>query len=175
VALELAARRAGLVRAAVAWEPPYLPLVPEPDRETLIRVAALVERAHAARGPAGAARVFMDIVSPGAWDRLRPIQRETLEAEGDGVLADAAMPGLDPDGLRAIGVPVRLGTGDASEPVYAPIAGALAQRIPGATVTVLPGLRHFAPIVTPGPVADLVRAVLAPSSDPSPPTQEPIP
>jgi O-succinylbenzoic acid--CoA ligase len=175
VALELAARRTDLARAVVAWEPPYLPLAPEPDRETLIRVAALVQRAHAARGRAGAARVFMDIVSPGAWDRLRPIQRETLEAEGDGVLADAAMPGLDPEGLRAIGVPVRLGTGDASEPVYAPIAAAIAQRIPGATATVLPGLRHFAPIVTPGPVADLVRAVLAPSSDPSPPTQEPIP
>jgi O-succinylbenzoic acid--CoA ligase len=175
VALELAARDPGLVRAVAAWEPPYLPLAAEADRDALLRVAGLVRRAHAARGPAGAARVFMDIVSPGAWDRLRSAQREALEAEGDGVLADAAMPDLDAESLRAIRVPVRLGTGDASEPVYAPITAALATRIPGATVTVLPGLRHFAPIVTPGPVADLVRTLLPPASTPSPPTQEPIP
>jgi O-succinylbenzoic acid--CoA ligase len=175
VGLELAARRPELVRALAAWEPPYLPLASEPDREQLVRVASLVQRAHAAHGSAGAARVFMEVVSPGAWERLRPAQREALEAEGNGVLADAAMPGLDPDGLRAIHIPVRLGTGDASEPIYAPIAAALATRIPGATVAALPGLRHFAPIVTPGPVADLVRSLLLPSSDPSPSTQEPIP
>ena len=43
----------------------------------------------------------------------------------------------------------------ASEPFYMPIAAALRSRIPGARVEKLPGLRHFAPIMTAGPVAVL--------------------
>lgn len=179
VALELAARHPELVRGVVAWEPPYIPLAPLPDREQLARVAHLVGRAHASRGRAAAARIFMGTVSPGAWERLRPAQQELLGDEGDGVLADAAMPDLDPDGLARIGAPVILGTGTASEPFYAPIAEAIRERVPGARVEHLSGLRHFAPIVNAGPVADLVRPLLAtdPSADPAPMSiaQEPSP
>ena len=172
VGLELAARRPELVRALVAWEPPYLPLAADGEREQLIRVASLVRRAHAARGPAGAARAFMDLVSPGAWERLRPVQQQALGEAGDGVLADAAMPDLDPDGLGRIPIPVVLGTGGASEPFYAPIAVAVAGRIRGATVRSLPDLRHYAPIVSAGAVADLVRPFLPSTADPPPSLQE---
>jgi pimeloyl-ACP methyl ester carboxylesterase len=171
VALELAGRSPERVRAVVAWEPPYVPLAPEPDRAQLERVATLVARTHASRGPAGAARAFMDVVSPGAWDRLRPAQQEALGREGDGVLADAAMTGLDPAILDAIRAPVVLGTGGASEPFYDPIARAIAERIPGARVDVLPDLRHHAPILSAGPVAALIRPLLVLR----PPHQERIP
>jgi len=167
VALELAACRSGMVRGVVAWEPPYIPLAPLPERDQLARVADLVRRAHGSRGPAGAARLFMDTVSPGAWERLRPAQQEALGAEGDGVLADAAMPDLEPDGLAHIRVPVVLGAGGASEPFYAPIAEAIRQMVPGARLERLPGLRHFAPIVSAGPVAELIRPLLTRSADPA--------
>ncbi len=51
----------------------------------------------------------------------------------------------------------------ASEPFYAPIADALAARIPGARRAELPALRHTAPITDPGAIADAVRAALAPA------------
>ena len=174
VALELAAHHPTVVRGVVAWEPPYIPLAPLPERDRLARVADLVLQAHRSRGPAGAARLFMDTVSPGAWERLRPAQQEALGAEGDGVLADAAMPELAPDSLARIRVPVVLGIGGASEPFYAPIAEAIRDLIPGTRLARLPGLRHHAPIVTAGPVADLVRPMLAAAHPQRPPTaQEP--
>ncbi len=175
VGLELSARHPGLVAGLMAWEPPYMPLAPTDDRGRLERVAALVARAHAQRGPGAAVRVFMDVVSPGAWERLRPAQQAALEATGDGVLADVAMRGLEPGGLRAIRAPVVLGTGGASEAFYAPIAAAVAARIPGAAVRSIAGLGHSAPIVTPGPIAALVRSLIPPSSVSPPSRQEPAP
>ncbi|MFN8621645.1 MAG: alpha/beta fold hydrolase [Chloroflexota bacterium] len=175
VALELAARHPDRATAVVAWEPPYVPVAPAPERDVLTHVAAAVVHAHATDGPSAAAHAFMDVVSPGAWDKLRPVQQEALGAEGDGVLADAAMSGLDPAALDLVRCPVVIGTGTASEPFYAPIAAALAARIPGATVATLPDLRHYAPIVTAAPVAALARPFLLtdPPIDPSQP--EPAP
>ena len=59
-------------------------------------------------------------------------------------LAPALVQALDPDSLRRIGVPVSIVLGDA-DPVASPatnglVAGAL---IPGARVTVLPGVGHY--------------------------------
>jgi pimeloyl-ACP methyl ester carboxylesterase len=54
-----------------------------------------------------------------------------------------------------------LATGGASDDYYAPIADALARRIPGARRVTLPGLRHVAPITDPRPIADLIREQLA--------------
>ena len=71
-------------------------------------------------------------------------------------------------------MPALLGTGGASEPFYAPIAAAVAERVPGSRVQDLPGLRHFAPIVTPGPFAGLVLPFLAGLAmlEPTPPAEE---
>jgi pimeloyl-ACP methyl ester carboxylesterase len=70
------------------------------------------------------------------------------------------MSGLDPEGLARIVCPVTILTGSASEPFYAPIAGALEARIPGARHVELAGLRHTAPIIDPAPIAAAVRAAL---------------
>jgi pimeloyl-ACP methyl ester carboxylesterase len=173
VALSLAAARPDLVRAVMAWEPPWIPLAPPADRTRLAGVAARVEEAHRSGGRAAAARSFMEVVSPGAWERLRGSAQDALAASGDGVLADAAMPGLDTDGLSRIAAPVVIGTGAESEAAYAPIADALVRRIPGARVESLTGLRHAAPIVAPTAIAQLVRPLLGPV--PAPVAQEPTP
>jgi len=70
------------------------------------------------------------------------------------------MTGLDPDGLGSIACPVTILTGAASERFYAPIADALAARIPGARRVDLPGLRHTAPITEPAAIAAAVRSAL---------------
>ena len=158
VALELAARHPARVVAVAAWEPPYIPLLSEPERGRLLGVAGLVAGAHASGGSSAAAEAFIEVVSgPGAWQHLRPAQRAAIEAAGDGALADAAMPDLDIDGLSAIRCPVVLATGGLSDPLYASIVAALGDRIASAQIVSLPGLRHSAPITRPDAFAVLVR------------------
>ncbi len=165
LALELAARLPDRVRAVVAYEPPYGPLA---DPETLAWFQGLASdtaRAHAERGPAGAAETFLRAVAgDAAWDRLPARGRLFLEEEGDGALADAGLTGLEPDGLDRIRCPVVILTGSASEPFYAPIADALAARIPRARRDTLEGLTHPSPITQPGVVAAAIRACLEPSA-----------
>ncbi len=161
LALELAARFPDRVRAVVAYEPPYGPVA---DPDTLAwfgRLAADTTRAHAERGPAGAAESFLRAVAgDAAWDRLSPRGRAFLEGEGDGALVDSNLAGLDPGGLGRITCPVVILTGSASEPFYAPIADALAARIRGARRDTLEGLTHPSPITQPDIVAATIRACL---------------
>jgi pimeloyl-ACP methyl ester carboxylesterase len=161
LALEAASRIPDRVRAVVAYEPPYGQLA---DPETLAwfrRLAADTELAHAERGSAGAAETFLRAVAgDAAWDRLPDRARAFLESEGDGALADAGLRGLDPDGLARIACPVTVLTGSDSQSFYAPIADALAARIPGARRRTLAGLDHPAPITQPAAVAGAIRACL---------------
>ncbi len=171
VALEVAARHPDRVAAVFAWEPPYLPLADGVARAALDAVADRVAEAYAEGGSEAAARTFLGIVAgPAAWDRLHPRQRAAIAEGGAGALADVSMEGLDPGGLARIVAPTILATGSASEPFYAPIADALADRIGPATRIDLDGLRHPAPITDPARVADLVidllvRAAAARESD----------
>ncbi len=163
VALESAARLPARVRSVVAYEPPYIAIADAATLRGMRRVASATEAAYAAEGGAGAAREFLDGIAGGlpAWDGLPERTRTFLAGEGAGVLADVAMRGLDPGALGAIRAPVALLAGTASEPFYRPIIDALAARIPGARVTVLPGLRHASPIIDPVPVAAAILAALA--------------
>ena len=163
LALETAARHPDRVAAVVAYEPPYGPLADAVTQAEFARVAADLVTAHAIGGAAAAAETFLrGVGGDGAWDRLPARSRALLEGEGDGALADGTLAGLDPDGLAHIVAPTLVLTGGASEPFYAPIADALAERIPRARRGTLDGLAHPAPITRPGPVADAVRAFLEP-------------
>ena len=181
VAIEAAARLPDRVRAVVAYEPPYGPLADARTQRAFARVAREVAAAAAAGGPPAAARAFMrGVAGPRSWAALAERTRAFLEAEGGGAAADAAMAGLDPDGLARIACPVAILTGSASEPFYAPIADALAARIPGARRTDLAGLRHTAPITDPATVAAAVREAVAAGlaagdwpAPPGPPRSEP--
>ena len=132
VALEAAARLPDRVVAVVAWEPPYGPLAEARVRRAFARVARATVEAGVAEGRPAAARAFMrGVAGRRAWDALPERTRTFLEAEGGGAVADAAMRGLEPDGLARIACPVTIVTGSLSEPFYAPIADALAATIPG--------------------------------------------
>ena len=162
VALEAAARLPDQVAAVVAYEPPYAPLA-DPAVQPYFAIAAReTSDAMERDGRAGAARAFLErVAGPGTWDALPERARAFLAAEGGGAVADAAMAGLDPNGLARIGCPVTILTGAASEPFYAPIADRLATRITGARRVDLPGLRHTAPITDATRIAHAVRAALA--------------
>jgi pimeloyl-ACP methyl ester carboxylesterase len=163
LAVELAARLPDRVRAVVAYEPPYGALADDATVAWFQRLAGDTARAHAERGPGGAAETFLRAVAgDAAWDRLPDRTRAFLASEGDGALADAGLTGLDPGGLARIACPVAILTGGASEPFYAPIADALATRIPGARRATLEGLTHPSPITQPGAVAAAVLACLEP-------------
>ena len=159
--LEAAARRPERIAAVVAYEPPYGPVGDRAQGAWFRRVARDTQRAFDAGGGPAAAETFLrHVAGDDAWDRLPDRARTFLEREGTGALADAALTGLEPDGLDRIAIPVTLITGDASQPFYAPIADELARRIPGAVRVDLPGATHTTPITDPAPVAAVIMAAL---------------
>jgi len=162
VALEAAARLPGRVGAVVAWEPPYGPLADAETRAGFAIVATATERAYTAGGAVAAAATFLDgVAGDGAWQALPDGARAFIAAQGDGAYVDAALGGLDPGGLSRIVAPVTILTGTASEPFYAPIARAVVERVPGARLVTLDGLRHTAPITAPEPVAAAILEAIA--------------
>jgi len=176
VALEMAARCQDRVETLVAWEPPYGPLGDDASRARFARIDEDTARAYQAGGPAAAAETFLRAVAgDAAWERLPPKGRGFLAREGDAALSDSALVGLDPDGLARIGASTTILTGGASEPFYAPIADALAGRIPQARRRTLDGLAHPAPITEPARIADAVRDALATPTSPSLAAVEPRP
>ncbi len=161
VALEAAARLPERIAGVVAYEPPYGPLADARTQRAFALVARATADAAARAGAPAAARAFMrGVGGRGAWETLPERSRTFLEEEGGGAVADAGMAGLDPSALAGIACPVTILTGSASDPFYAPIADALAARIPGARRAVLAGLRHTAPITEPSPVAVALREAL---------------
>jgi len=159
--LEAAARRPERIEAVVAYEPPYGLIGDRGLVAWFRRVARDTQRAFDAGGGPAAAEAFLrHVAGDDAWDRLPARARTFLEREGTGALADAALTGLDPDGLARITQPVTLITGDASQPFYAPIADELADRIPGAVRVNLRGATHTTPITDPAPVAAATLAAL---------------
>ena len=168
VALEASSRLSGRVSAVVTWEPPYGPLADAATRAAFAAVATATERAHATGGGAAAAATFLDgVAGDGAWQALPDRARAFLVAQGDGAYADAALGGLEPGGLSRIVAPVTVLTGSASESFYAPIARAVVERIPGARLVTLDGLRHPAPITDPEHVAAAILDAIAAAGIPS--------
>ena len=162
VALEAAARLPGRVCAVIAWEPPFGPLADAETRAGFATLATATGRAYMAGGAAAAAATFLDgVAGDGAWQALPDRARAFIAAQGDGAYVDAALGGLDPGGLSRIVAPVTILTGTASEPFYGPIARAVVERIPGARLVVLDGLRHTAPITAPEPVAAAILEAIA--------------
>lgn len=104
--------------------------------------------AFAAAQPAVIARV-RDVVAangPGYLKAYRVFAE--ADAEPGAALADVACPTLVMTGAEDAGAPPAM-------------ARALASRIPGATVAVLPGLRHLAPLEAPGKTGRRLAAFLA--------------
>jgi O-succinylbenzoic acid--CoA ligase len=156
VGLELAARQPELVAGLWAFEPPYAPAGPPAVRRVLAalpeRLVAVAERdGIAAAGPA-----FLAAVAGVDPARLSEGTLRRARAEARCALADAALQGLDPAGLRRIAVPVAIVLGGRSRAVYRWIAEGLAAIVPAARLESLPDLDHAGPLRAP----DLVAAAI---------------
>ena len=160
VALEAAARLPDRVLAVIAYEPPYGPVADAITQRAFKRVSDDTAAAFkTAGGPAAAEAFLRGVGGERSWDGLSDRSRTALAREGAGAVVDSALLGLDPVGLESIHSPVTIVTGDASEPVYRPIAASLVARIPGARHVRLPGARHTSPITDPHPFAAVVASV----------------
>jgi len=123
-------------------------------------VARRTAQAAASGGSAAAAEAFMVGVSgQRALDVLSAPARERVRAAGRSAVADAALLGMEPDGLRGIRCPVVISYGAESQAVYAQIAEGLRARIPGASTKHLDGADHMAPIIRPDAVAAEIEAL----------------
>ena len=168
LALEFAARRPELVTGSWVYEPPYAPVGPPAVRAALVDVGRRTAAAAHDGGPGAAAEAFLSAVGgAGAVESLSPAARQRVRLADSAALADAALLGLEPDGLGRIRCPVVVATGTASLPVYAAIAEALIERVPDAVHESIAGAAHGAPITHSGTVADAIEAFAAPV-DPDP-------
>ncbi len=127
VALALAARHPGLVREAIAWEPPLISLIPG-GMEIHAGLLKPIE-AHLADHPgdwSGGYRVMLDTLSEGRADHDAPVVR-AMRRNAEAALRDDARvitrhtfaPGELTAGLIA--------TGAAPDPLHAAIAAAFAE------------------------------------------------
>ena len=154
LALELAARRPELVERVWVYEPPYAQAGPADVRERLAQVGAGTLEANERSGPEAAAEVFLaGVAGSDTVAGLSDGARARIRSQGAAAVAEATLQGLDPDGLGRITCPVVIATGADSADVYAVIADALAERIPGASHRRIAGADHMAPITRPGLIA----------------------
>ena len=159
LALEFAARRSELVAGIWVYEPPYAPVGTPPVRAALADVARQTAAAGRRGGHGAAAEAFLSAVGGSvALQGLSPAARQRVRLAGSAALADAALRGLDRAGLGGIRCPVVIATGSADPSVYAAIAEALVERIPGAIIEPIDDSAHGAPIVRPGLIAAAIEA-----------------
>ena len=160
LALELAARRPDPVAAVWAYEPPYGPLAPPAVRSHTADVGRRTWRPPHC----------MDVrllrksswpASPGRqpWMRChRPDASASAERGRCRGGRDVAGPGRGRPGSHRC--PVAIATGVASQSLYVAIAEALAEHIPGAVVSTIPGVDHMAPVTRPDIIAAAVEAFI---------------
>jgi pimeloyl-ACP methyl ester carboxylesterase len=161
IALEMAARRPGLVQSVFAFEPPYGQVASAEVQAGMAEVGRRTLEARDRGDLEAAALAFMaGVAGADAVAALSPAARARVGRAGQGAIADATLSGMDPAGLARISGPTRIATGDDSAPLYAEIADALAARIAGADHVRLAGLEHMAPVLRPEPVAAAINDFL---------------
>src|SRR5206468_3735434 len=140
ISLRLTADRPELLRSLIVHEPPLVGVIADDPAMAPI-LAAFEERAGGvlerlrAGDMAGGAQRFVDYVAfgPGAWDQLPPQAQETFVANAPTWLDemnDADFLTLDLATLNTFDRPTLLTNGDASPPMFSPIADRVADAIP---------------------------------------------
>ncbi|HWP63198.1 MAG TPA: o-succinylbenzoate--CoA ligase [Candidatus Binatia bacterium] len=156
VGLELAARRPDLVAGLWLFEPPYVPAAPAAVRRAMAELGDRLRAIVAREGIEAAGPAFLAAVAGVDPSQLSEGARRRAAAEAPSALADAALRGLDPGGLRRIAAPVTIALGERSPTWYRATAMGLARHITGMRLVTLPGLDHLGPLKAPDLVAEAI-------------------
>lgn len=169
LALRIAQTWPGRVASAVLFEPTLFPLLnrPGPGHPEAAGIAAAATAAMDAtdRGDLhAAAHGFIDYwMGSGSWDAMPESRRgpvaESMRPIRQWTEAIFAEPWSLP-GLAAVKLPVLLLGGADSPASAADLLPILARTLPQATLQVLPGLGHMAPVTHPQAVNPLIAAFL---------------
>jgi pimeloyl-ACP methyl ester carboxylesterase len=171
VCLRLAAGRPDLIRSLVIHEPPLVGLIAEdPTMAEILqafgeRMGGVVQRLSAG-DMAGGAQHFVDDVAfgPGAWDQLPPAVRETFVANAPTFLDEQRDPEallLDLATLNSFDRPTLVTKGDASPPMFSPIAERVAGAISTASRRTFSGAGHVPHMTHPDDYVECVSAFIA--------------
>lgn len=169
LALRIALAWPDRVASAVLFEPTAFPLLnqPGPGDPAATGIAAVVTAALAAvdRGDLDtAAQVFIDYwMGPGSWNAMPEARRGPVAASMRPFRQWADALFAEPWSLRdlaALRLPVLLLGGADSPASAADLLPLLARTVPQATLQVLPGLGHMAPVTHPGAVNPLIASFL---------------
>jgi O-succinylbenzoic acid--CoA ligase len=161
-ALDLAAARPDLVRAVIAYEPPYIPVAPTRVRDAMADVArAAADALDAGDGPRAVEVFLRTVLGDAGWDAMPPAVRATVLVEGDAAASDSRLAGLRPDRLGAIAAPVTIAVGELSRHFYVEIAEALVAAIPGARLVRVAGADHMGAVTHPDAIRALIEEALA--------------
>ena len=152
IALRLAAERPELIRSLIVHEPPLVgllrgdPTVAQILEAVSERVSRVVELLAAGDMAAGARRFVEDLAfGPGAWDQLPPQAQKTFIANAPTWLDESRDPDaltIDLATLKTFDRPTLLTQGDASPPMFKPIAQRVADAMPNASRHTFKGAGH---------------------------------
>jgi pimeloyl-ACP methyl ester carboxylesterase len=157
-----------LVRGIIAHEPPLFALLADdPGLAPLLndvsaRIRLVIDRIVSG-DHAGAAEQFVDTVAlgPGSWAQIPREYQQTIIGNAPTFLDESRDPhqlAFDLNWLTGFSKPVLLTMGDRSPPMFAPVIGKLAPRLPQAEVVTLEGAGHVPHLTHPVAYVDLVLA-----------------
>jgi pimeloyl-ACP methyl ester carboxylesterase len=117
-------------------------------------------------GTAAAGEAFVRKVwGEKGWERMSPAQQEIKRVEGAALVAEVSnmrtLPALTADELRAVTIPIRVGTGEQTTPYHRRGALELADLIGQRPVDVIPGAGHGAHLSHPHDFAAWINEVVA--------------
>jgi pimeloyl-ACP methyl ester carboxylesterase len=170
ITLRLAVERPGLLRGAIAHEPPlFLLLANDPSVAPMLeevgkRIGTVVERI-ASGDRAGAAEQFVETVAlgPGTWAQLPPDLQQTFIKNAPTFLDETRDPevlAFDLARIKAVPRASLLTMGDQSPPTFAPVVGKLADVLPGAEVVTFPGAGHIPHVTHPDAYIEAIMAFI---------------
>jgi pimeloyl-ACP methyl ester carboxylesterase len=152
ISLRLAADRPELIRSLVVHEPPLVGVIADdPAMASILaafeeRAGGVLERLRAGDMTGGAQRFVEDVAfGPGAWDQLPPQAQQTFVANAPTWLDEMNDPdflALDLATLNRFDRPTLLTKGDASPPMFSPIADHVADAIPTVSRHTFTGAGH---------------------------------
>ena len=171
ICLRLAAERPDLIRSLVIHEPPLVGLIADDPAMAPIlevfggRIGGVVECLSAGDMAGGARRFVEDIAfGPGAWDGLPPEAQETFVTNASTFLDETG----DPEGLtfelasvKSFDRPTLITQGDASPPMFAPIAERIASAMSTASRRTFNGAGHVPHMTHPDDYVKVVADFIA--------------